>query len=372
MTKKKGQLTIFVLLGLVLLIAVSFIFYVNKNGTIQTSEIEKSGELSLSAAPIKNYVESCVKEVGEDAIRFIGRQGGYFELPEKSTKDFLTKTAYYFYENDNIMPSKEMIEEELSNYMYNMLFFCLQNFASFERIGFNVEHKNLVTKATIQEKGITFDVNLPLEIKKGETKQDIADFSAKIDNVRFKTIYGIIKKIVDEQVNHPGSICLSCLLNIAKENDLYVDMRRSGESTVFFIIKDNTSIVNNEPFRFIFANKYEEVSCNNIPSYFSQEEKLEFISNCLEEEVESADYSLEMKEIPDMEAKINEEFRYQIVASGIDLVFSDTTNLFDINELTGEIKFIPKENEVGNHTIWVHVQDDFGNEKYETFNLVII
>ena len=69
-------------------------------------------------------------------------------------------------------------------------------------------------------------------------------------------VYDSIEKIIKEQLNHE-SICLSCILDVSLENDLYVDMMDYDEKSVIFIFRDENSIINNKTYEFVFANKYE-------------------------------------------------------------------------------------------------------------------
>lgn len=372
MKNKKGQIAIFILLGIVILIAVSLLFYINQEDAKKSAEVEQAAEVSLTIVPIKNYVESCIKSVGEDALEFIGQRGGYYDLPDLSTKDYFAKTAYYFYETEDVMPSIETISKEISKYMDNMLFFCFKNFIDFKEQGFKIEQGETKTETIIQPTQVTFEVSLPLTIQKGEDAHKISEFLGKVENVRFRTLYEVSKNITEEQVKHSDYICLSCISDLAIENKLYVDIERLDYFIILFYIIDNNSIINDEPYEYVFANKYTKISCSNVPDYWSGEQKLEFISECLKQEVESGNYSLQIEEIPDLTARVNEEFTYYVNASGIDLVYSDFTSLFDIDENTGLIRFIPKEENVGNHTLWIHVQDDFENEEYLTFVLNII
>ena len=73
-------------------------------------------------------------------------------------------------------------------------------------------------------------------------------------------------------------------------------------------------------------------------------------------------------------AKVNEPFYYKITAQDIDndkLFFFDNTDLFNIS-IDGNINFIPKNDQVGNHIIIVTVDDIIGGIASEEMNLIII
>ena len=365
MVCKRGQVTIFILLGLVILIAALFLFYFNSDK--KSSEVEKNFESQQDIMPIRNYIESCIKLVGEDAIVWIGEHGGYYELPTYSTKDYSIETAYYFYENSNIMPSKTDVEEELSKYLNKELSFCLRNFVDFTQQGFDIEQGEIVTTTIIRPGNVLFNVNFPVVVKKDKSKIKLNSFSNSVDKIRLNTVYGAVNSIINEQMKDFESICLSYLFNLTIENDLYINTEKLSDDTILFTITDFNSIINNSPYKYIFANKYEQYSCSNPPA----DPGIDFYMECLEQEIEESGYGLYFENIPDMTAVINETFYYKVNAIGLNLNFSDHTYLFDINETTGEINFTPASNQIGIHDVWINVKDGLGNEKYDTFLLNI-
>jgi len=365
MANRKGQITIFLIIGMILLISAGLLFYLNSQLT--EKEIEKSVEMPSNVLPIKNYVESCIKSVGEEAILWIGEHGGYYNLPKYSTKDYFTNTAYYFYIDSNIMPSKERVEEELSEYMDKQIYFCLDNFSVFKEQGFQIEKEESNTTVIIRQKDVLFQINLPLTIKKQDSLTEIKEFKKSIDSIRLKTIYDVSKLIIDEQMQNFDSVCLSCIVNHGIENDLYVDMERLGNDSIVFIISDNNSLVKNEPYKFIFANKYEQYSCSNLPL----DADISFLSDCIEQNIAQYNYSFFLEDILNMNALVNETFYYKINATGLNLTFIDYSYLFDVDEKTGIINFMPDEDQLGNHTIWIQVKDKLGKVKQDNFKLTI-
>lgn len=369
--KKKSQIGIFVLLGLVLVISAGFIFYLN-GYNVKTAETEKTSELSLELAPLKGYIESCIDGVGRDVISLIGPHGGYFILPKYSTEEYPAKTAYYFYINRDLMPSKNEIEQELSKYMNEELFFCIRNFADFKEMGLKVEQGEIDTETAIGSDSVIFKVNFPLLISKAGNEFRLDSFTESIGNVRLGVIYNVSKEIIDEQMKDFDSICLSCIINWAIEKDLQLDLQRIDNSTILFTITDNNTIIYGIPYKFIFANRYREVSCKNIPNNWPTEKINQFLLDCVKSQIESYNYSLKINDIPDLKSIVGTQFVYNVSAVGANVNFSDYTNLFEINQTTGLINFTPNEDDTGEHIIWVSAVDSLGNQDYSSFKLDVI
>tara|TARA_Y100000031_G_C7965024_1_gene267714 strand:- start:74 stop:496 length:423 start_codon:yes stop_codon:yes gene_type:complete len=135
---------------------------------------------------------------------------------------------------------------------------------------------------------------------------------------------------------------------------------------LLFTITDNNTIINNVPYEYRFANKYEQFSCSNLPL----DENHYLWEECIQQMVRETGYTFEVEDITNLTAYINQSFNYKINATGLNLSFTDYTSLFEINQKTGGIIFTPTKDQTGNYSIWIYIKDTM-NEKYESFNLEI-
>ena len=120
---KKGQIAIFVVVVILIVVSLA-ILVLAKNRTAETQK-----GVSSEVRPIYSFVENCIKETGLEAVNYIGQTGGYFEISTLSTDEGI---AYYLYEDENYMPFKETIENEIASYVDTLLYFCVGNFEDFE------------------------------------------------------------------------------------------------------------------------------------------------------------------------------------------------------------------------------------------------
>tara|TARA_Y100000310_G_scaffold213829_1_gene214838 strand:+ start:14200 stop:14937 length:738 start_codon:yes stop_codon:yes gene_type:complete len=241
MKEKKGQLTIFIIIAIFIIGGV-LIFFVLKTGLIKQP-------LSPEAENIYSLVQSCIEQEGIKTIYTIGKNGGYFFPPEFSTESGVT---YYYSGGKSYMPSKEEIENEISFYLSEILFFCTRNFVDFQDL--EIKQREIKTETEIKNEEVVLNINYPITIIKEESTSVIEDFKLEIP-VRLGIVYDSVAEIIQEQLTSEG-ICLSCLLDISLKYDLYVDMMDYDEETTIFIFRDENSKINNETFVWIFANKY--------------------------------------------------------------------------------------------------------------------
>ncbi len=239
---KKGQITIFIIVAIIIIAAISlyFIFRETLEEDIITPETEG----------IYQFVRTCIENVGEDAVFYIGQNGGYFLYSEFSTD---TGIPYYYVDGENHMPSKSRIEREISHYVNEMLFFCTRNFGGFP--DFNITQREIKTKTQIGESKVLLNIEYPLRITKGDSTSVLRNFENIEVPVRLGVVYSATREMIEDQLGREG-ICLSCMLDIVIESDLYVDMIDYDEETVVFIVKDKNSKIDDVAFEFIFANKY--------------------------------------------------------------------------------------------------------------------
>ena len=133
-----------------------------------------------------------------------------------------------------------------------MLFFCTKNFQEFQ--DFKITQREIKTTTQIQEGNVIFNINYPLSITKDKQTYQLKNFNTKIP-VRLQTIYNAIQEITNNYMTEKD-ICINCINTLLEENDLHSEMSDYNEQTTMFSIIDFNSQINNQEFRFYFANKY--------------------------------------------------------------------------------------------------------------------
>ncbi|MFC1733401.1 hypothetical protein ACFL6I_24135 [candidate division KSB1 bacterium] len=91
MSFKRGQITLFIIIGVVILSALGLFLYLRG----QVAEEEEF--VPADIAPIKVFVDKCLEETAKDAILVVSLQGGYYLAPENSLNFLGLKIPYYLY-----------------------------------------------------------------------------------------------------------------------------------------------------------------------------------------------------------------------------------------------------------------------------------
>src|SRR3989338_6119777 len=131
--EKKGQVTFFIIIGIILLISITLFLFIRYE-TLQDQERE-TREVAADAPnefkPVLTFVQQCLEKITSEGISIVARRGGYVDLPTQATQNATMNTAYYFYNNKDISPSVEIVTQELEKYVEAQLPFCFANFADF-------------------------------------------------------------------------------------------------------------------------------------------------------------------------------------------------------------------------------------------------
>ena len=197
--KKKGQVTFFVIVGLVALVTV-IIGYYAKDYVVQNilkRDLEESIIVPEKVRPIQNFILSCLRETGEKGVKLLGQQGGYINIPRNPyaltqlnlDSNALTiygdnKAAYWFYEQPNKVqfkqvPTKIEMERQLSSFIENDVVNCLNNFKDFPE--YQIKQGNLKANSVINKNEVSFSLDFPIEIKIQDFEFDINKFSQRIN-----------------------------------------------------------------------------------------------------------------------------------------------------------------------------------------------
>ena len=245
---KKGQASMFIFLGLLVLILATLVFYLRSEAVqdLFQEQITKIEGMPKQFEPVDLFVKDCIQKTSKDALTYIGKQGGYLN---PKYNEF--NVAYYIYKNKIIIPNKETIEKEINSYVSDMLFFCTKGFIDFPE--FEIFQGIIKTNTKIFDDKVIIDVVYPLKIIKDKSTFTLKDFKNNEFNARLGLIYNTSNQIVNEQINNLTAICLSCINKLAV-NNIVIDVNDYNTYREY-AIKDEKSKINGEPYEFRFLTE---------------------------------------------------------------------------------------------------------------------
>jgi len=252
--QKRGQITIFILISLIVVIAFFVVSYID--GQDQEEKVLQNNDFSVS---FQSYVESCVKSVGEQAVYDVALQGGYYIPAELSVPYYNAHMTYYWYNGTNLLPGKELIESELEIYLLDNVFDCFDGFTPFIDTGYSVNEidplgDSIQAKVNIRPHDVLFTFEYPISLKKGTLTAEYDKYQAAVP-LEFEKAYSLASSIVDEQKKYPNEKPLSFISLLALENDFTFELIDYENDDVIYSLVFNDTI--GKPLIYSFASKYD-------------------------------------------------------------------------------------------------------------------
>lgn len=208
---KRGQVTLFIIIAIVIIAAIVFIIFLQK-------DIIGRGLPSSDIAEIKQYLSDCFETKTKEGIIFLGKQGGYYSLDGVESINFLDEqTAYYWKAEQNLVPSYETTQNELNNYLNNNIAGCFSATALSE---YEIIYDQCLASSTFNDI-INVEFNCPITIKKGDLSSTIESFSINLE-APVKKILDVSELIINEYAKKPGYVCITCIDEIVEDNDFIV------------------------------------------------------------------------------------------------------------------------------------------------------
>ena len=238
---KQGQVTIFIIIGIVILFIFSGVLYITKVATKE--ELTAEGEPIISAVPqefqpLQAYTENCLAQVGRRGLLVLGQQGGYIypELAGKYSANDPTdadgldlepiKVPYWHY---NVLPNENpqvsysskkpalykrddpelSVESQLSRFTEENIAECLADYQAFEAEGFVVNAPSLEEgsedlkeiQVTVADQSVNFWLKMDVEAKKGDAETEMNQFYVPVP-IRLKQMYDTAAELAAVEKNH--------------------------------------------------------------------------------------------------------------------------------------------------------------------------
>lgn len=237
MKTNKAQATIFMIIGIVILIASGTFLYVRDQ--VLKEEISPGVRISLERVPtefdpVKSFVTTCLEDVSVKALKLIGKQGGYISLdfeysgqtftlsPDPTNTDAVEfapgsglRIPYWYHlssSNDckecnfeskrpSLKQGENSIENQLSKYVENNLNECLDDFNALKEQGFKIKAGDKNVETTVTENDVVVVLDYDLNVEKEATKSTVSKFFVVLP-INLQKIYNLATTITNLQMQN--------------------------------------------------------------------------------------------------------------------------------------------------------------------------
>jgi len=299
--KKRGQVTIFIILGLMIVISATLSLYYFNKSTLPEESVD---DLSAEKVSLKLQLENCLDDSVEDAL--VGMQGGYYYTPVKSKEFLQARIPYYFYKNDLFVPQTEEVEEQLAFAIKKIVGNCIELIEeNAKKTGLTVGAEIKEIKTKISNETILIEAKIPTKSYYNEI--DIVDENSVSDittinemnsfkikkNLHYGKIVGWANEIAQIQAENPAWFPLTKIADLAydegfkyeiineetvvtegtfdedtEEDNLLLPEDPQDENKIIISILDNEMF--NKPYYFSFAIFYDQDTILKPESLFGE------------------------------------------------------------------------------------------------------
>jgi len=250
MNKRKAQVTLFIILGLVTLISIAAIV------TITLHKMDVNGGPAAAdnpAKPLEMYVSSCIEETAKDAILENSYRGGYLVLPPESTTDLEINAPYYLLDGTDLKPNDDRIASEIADYIDINIDICLDNFAAFAGQGINITADAPSTNATLSTRQLWIKTEYTITLEKEGKNRSLYEFEVIIPATEFYRNINTSRQIVESQI---GGENLALISDLALDNGLLAEIIPHGFQEYIINLTDSDYLIDNKTYHLRFAVRY--------------------------------------------------------------------------------------------------------------------
>ncbi len=186
--------------------------------------------------PIGRYIEECMARSAEDAVRLIGMQGGYIDIP--LNMDFnpsryvnpdglgIIKLPYWFYKGNRYVPTIAAVQREISTYVEEHTNDCIDDFNVFKDEYQFTEIDDMKVTTFLNKNDISIVMEYPIRVyyRTNKTYTLLEKFSTSVP-VRLRKTIEIANKILDSEVRYAFLENFTIDLMASNPNVPFTDMK---------------------------------------------------------------------------------------------------------------------------------------------------
>lgn len=241
---KRGQTTLFIILGIVIVIIVLLLVLLTQTDLFK----QETGEEIILSSELQNYKNTyldCLDEMVDDAFLLNGLQGGYYDTPLPNEEFEGQNLPYFLYNGQNLVISKNNVEEELELYLYSNILTCGYLFLQDPVL---METKNI--EVSLGDKTNVL-IEAPLYYFKGDEITLIEDKVEIERDYPIQEMLAASSEVVQSFIDSEGDTCLTCLVDIGDDYDVLISQEKLNAETLIRLEHRNVEI-KEQPYQFAF------------------------------------------------------------------------------------------------------------------------
>ncbi|MFH0798444.1 MAG: hypothetical protein V1906_03475 [Candidatus Woesearchaeota archaeon] len=245
--KSKGQISLFIILGIVIVFAIGMGMYFSGSiSSMQKQQESVKAESALAQSEeVRNYVEACIADTANYIVPIVLRNGGYYVLHGKKVSYQYYEVPIYMDDGKESVPTLDLLKRQIAAGIDAELPKCLGGISDNAEISGISE-----SQVKINTGKITIETNLPLTVK-GEVTSKLVGFYVEVP-ATILPVYNEAKSLYEEMKIIKGIVPISKLAFLAEKKDYKFVSDNVGDVQVY-ILRFDQYMVNNVPLEYSFA-----------------------------------------------------------------------------------------------------------------------
>ncbi len=276
--KYKGQVSIFIIIGIILVIVTSFLFFNSKFELFVSHDTKLKNQVST-------IVKDCVYNYADSGTFLLGFQGGYINIPKEieanptSYIDFGLKIPNWDSSVDRY-PTISSMEGELNNYISENAMSCIENnLKTLTNLDVKIDDEFEV-ETRINDQNVVIESSLLITFNEVNSEEilSVSDYTIKLDDLRLGDLYKLAVEVynVEDTSKLFESLTIEQIMSAtdysSKESMPSEGMTFSCAKRVWSIpqLQKNLASLNNNNFKYLqFEGTYskQEVFDTNLEGF---------------------------------------------------------------------------------------------------------
>lgn len=241
---KRGQITLFVILGVIIIGAISLGLYFRQQivSSQTLKEVAETSELPPELESLREDIQECANTVSDEALYFVGQQGGYFLAPDNSIQVEDTAIAYGVQNGVKTLVSEDVFKSEVRSYIEAFLPGCV-DYSPYTDFG--IFDQTPLTTVNLTDDGTNLEIDYKVSAQKGENAYNLFEPYEVELPLKVKNVYEASSKIADDIASSPEEFDIAKILSYGMD----VQLENLGSNVIVVNVKDR-AVESNYEFQF--------------------------------------------------------------------------------------------------------------------------
>ena len=217
---KRGQVALFVLLGLVLVLALFLVFYFSQ----EESHEALVKEIPAQFSALHTSLQSCLDATVYQGITLLAHMGGHFPFIGPSQG----AVSYYYKNGEYFIPDLGDLEKSLARYLTLEMPLCFD----FLDYTFQKEGNLTISFVSLRADSVKVVIKKPFVVGTEGLTTSFDTFTVVV-HTSLSSLRDISENLVQDMIVD-SSLCVTCVSDIADTSEFYIAVQEMDD-TVFFV-----------------------------------------------------------------------------------------------------------------------------------------